>query len=180
ARVTVAVDPRAVLEAGALSVPPLSTTVVTLRSTTAPLDGYRMITNAAVRADLSRPMHKATQTISFIMFLLWFVAAGIIGSVLYLQAIERSRDFAVFKATGVTTRTLLAGLAFQAIALALCAAVAAYMLSFALTPAMSMAVTIPRSAYIVLPGAAGAVGLLSSLIALRRAVTVDPALAFGG
>ena len=43
-----------------------------------------------------------------------------------------------------------------------------------------MAVTIPRSAYIVLPVVAVVVGLLSSLIALRRAVTVDPALAFGG
>ena len=33
---------------------------------------------------------------------------------------------------------------------------------------------------IVLPVVAVVVGLLSSLIALRRAVTVDPALAFGG
>ena len=180
AGVPVAFVPLLDLQASALSGAPLATTVVTLGSTTAPLKGYQMITNAAVRADLSRPMHKATQTISFIMFLLWFVAAGIIGSVLYLQAIERSRDFAVFKATGVTTRTLLLGLAFQAIALALCAAVAAYVLSFALTPAMSMAVTIPRSAYIVLPVVAVVVGLLSSLIALRRAVTVDPALAFAG
>ena len=85
AGVPVAFVPLSDLEAGALSGAPLATTVVTLGSTTAPIDGYRMITNAAVRADLSRPMHKATQTISFIMFLLWFVAAGIIGSVLYLQ-----------------------------------------------------------------------------------------------
>ena len=114
------------------------------------------------------------------MTLLWIVAAGIIGSILYLQAIERSRDFAVFKATGVTTRTLLSGLAAQAIALALCAAVAAYVLSFLLTPAMSIAVAIPDSAYVLLPVIAVVVGLVSSLVALRRAVTVDPALAFGG
>jgi putative ABC transport system permease protein len=112
--------------------------------------------------------------------LLWIVAAGIIGSILYLQAIERSRDFAVFKATGVTTRTLLLGLAFQAIALALCAAIAAYVLSFLLTPAIAMAVAVPPSAYIVLPVVAVVVGLVSSLVALRRAVTIDPALAFGG
>ncbi len=168
------------LQAGALNGAPLATTVVVRGSITSPPEGFRVISNAAVRVDLGRPMHKATQTITFIMFLLWFVAAGIIGSVLYLQAIERSRDFAVFKATGVTTRTLLWGLAFQAVALALCAALAAYVLSLLLTPAMSMAVSVPGSAYITLPVVAILVGLLSSLIALRRAVTVDPALAFGG
>ena len=180
AGVPVAFVPILDLQAGALSGALLATAVVALGSTTTPLSGYHVITNDGVRADLGRPMHQATDTINFLTVLLWLVAAGIIGSVLYLQAIERSRDFAVFKATGVTTRTLLWGLAFQAIALALSSAVAAYVLSFALTPVMSMAVTIPRSAYVLLPIVAVVVGLMSSLIALRRAVTVDPALAFGG
>ena len=138
------------------------------------------MSNAEVRKDLGRPMKSASQTIVFISVLLWVVAAGIIGSILYLQAIERSGDFAVFKATGVKTHTLLSGLAFQAIALALCSAVAAYILSFLLTPAVSMVVNVPVSAYVLLPVIAVLVGLFSSLVALRRAVTVDPALAFGG
>ena len=168
------------LQAGALNGAPLATAIVTRGAIPTPPSGFRVLDNSAVRSDLGRPMHKATQTISFIEILLWLVAAGIIGSVLYLQAIERSRDFAVFKATGVTTRTLLSGLAGQAIALALSAAIAAYVLSFLLSPAMAMAIAIPQSAYIALPLVAILVGLLSSLVALRRAVTVDPALAFGG
>ena len=176
----VAFVPLADLQAAALSGAPLANAVVARGSITSAPPGYRVLTNAAVRADLGRPMRKATQTINFIMVLLWIVAAGIIGSILYLQAIERSRDFAVFKATGVTTRTLLWGLAVQAIALALCSAVAAYVLSLLLTPAISMAVEIPQSAYLALPVIAIVVGLVSSLVALRRAVTVDPALAFGG
>lgn len=168
------------LQAGALNGAPLATTVAVRGSILSPPPGYQVLTNRAVRADMNRPMHEATQTINFIMGLLWIVAAGIIGSILYLQAIERSRDFAVFKATGVTTRTLLSGLAFQAIALALCAAIAAFVLSFLLTPAISMAVEIPMSAYLALPVVAVVVGLVASLVALRRAVTVDPALAFGG
>jgi putative ABC transport system permease protein len=176
----VAFVPLADLQAGALNSAPVATTVVTRGSSPTAPNGYRVLSNADVRADLSRPMHRATQTINFIMVLLWLVAAGIIGSVLYLQAIERSRDFAVFKATGVTTRTLLWGLAFQAIALALCAAIAAYALSFLLGPSMAMTVSVPGSAYIALPVVAVLVGLVSSLLALRRAVTVDPALAFGG
>jgi putative ABC transport system permease protein len=45
---------------------------------------------------------------------------------------------------------------------------------------MSMSVEIPPSAYLSLPIVAVVVGLLSSLVALRRALSVDPALAFGG
>jgi putative ABC transport system permease protein len=115
-----------------------------------------------------------------VRILLWLVAAGIIGSVLYLQAIERTRDFAVFKATGVTNRSLLVGLAIQAIALAISAAIAAIGLSFLLKPLMQMAIEIPGSAYVLLPVVAIVVGLIASLAGLRRAIGVDPALAFGG
>jgi putative ABC transport system permease protein len=142
--------------------------------------GFKALDNDQVVQDLRRPLKKPAQTIDFLRVLLWVVAAGIIGSVLYLQAIERSRDFAVFKATGVTTRTLLSGLVLQAVLLAVSAAVAALVISVVLKPSMSMAVEIPKSAYVTLPIVAVIVGLLSSLVALRRALAVDPALAFGG
>jgi len=180
AGVPVVFVPIAALQAGALDGAALATTVVVRGSIAAAPAGYHVLTNAAVRADLRRPIGSATQTISFINALLWLVAAGIIGSILYLQAIERSRDFAVFKATGVTTRTLLTGLAFEAVVLALAATLAAYVLAFALAPAIAMAVVISPLAYVALPVIAVLVGLVSSLVALRRAVSVDPALAFGG
>jgi putative ABC transport system permease protein len=43
-----------------------------------------------------------------------------------------------------------------------------------------MIVVVPASAYITLPLVAIVVGLLASVAGLRRAVAVDPALAFGG
>jgi putative ABC transport system permease protein len=43
-----------------------------------------------------------------------------------------------------------------------------------------MPVTIGAGAYLALAGVAIAVGVLSSLAALRRVVRVDPALAFAG
>ena len=79
--------------------------------------------------DLKRPLESASGTVDILTYLMWIVAAGIIGSILYVQAIERTRDFAVFKATGVTGRTLAVGLAFQAIVLALLAAIVAIVLS---------------------------------------------------
>ena len=140
----------------------------------------RITTNAAILSDLRRPLKNATSTISFLRVLLWIIAAGIIGSVLYLQAIERTRDFAVFKATGVSSRTLLFGIALQAVLLAACAAIAALLIAWLLSPTMTLRIEVPPSAYLALPIVAIAVGLLASLFGLRRAVTVDPAVAFGG
>jgi putative ABC transport system permease protein len=158
----------------------LATAIVVKGTVDKPPAGFQALTNDQVVQDLRRPLKSPAQTIDFLRVLLWVVAAGIIGSVLYLQAIERSRDFAVFKATGVTTRTLLAGLVMQAVLLAISAAIAALVLAVLLKPSMSMAVEIPKSAYVSLPIVAILVGLLSSIVALRRALSVDPALAFGG
>lgn len=159
---------------------PLATAVVVRGNPAAVPAGLRVMTNAAVMTDLRRPLQKATQTIDFLRVLLWVIAAGIIGSVLYLQALERTRDFAVFKATGVSGRTLLVGIALQAVVLAVLAALAALILAWLLTPTMAMNVAVPRSSYVALPVVAIVVGLVSSVFGLRRAITVDPALAFGG
>ena len=139
------------LQKGGFSGAPLATAIVVRGSTSSPPPGFRTLTNAEVKKDLGRPMESATSTISVITFLLWAIAAGIIGSVLYLQAIERTRDFAVFKATGVTSRTLLWGLAVQATALALCAALTALIVSLVLGPSFSIPVQVPTSTYIALP-----------------------------
>lgn len=159
---------------------PLATAVVVRGDVTRAPAGLQAISNDAVIKDLRRPLKSATGTIGFINILLWIVAAGIIASVLYLQALERTRDFAVFKATGVTNRSLVSGIAFQAVVLAICSAIAALVLSFIIGPLMPMRVEIPATGYIVLPIVAIVVGLLASLGGLRRAITVDPALAFGG
>ena len=50
--------------------------------------------------DLLRPLGDAIRSIDFVRVLLWIVAACIIGSIVYLTALERTRDFAVFKAVG--------------------------------------------------------------------------------
>jgi putative ABC transport system permease protein len=141
--------------------------------------GTRIVTNAAAISDLKRPLESASGTIDILNVLMWIVAAGIIGSILYVQAIERSRDFAVFKATGVNGRTIAVGLAFQAIILALCAALVAVLLSVVIGPVMPMAVETPNSAYVQLLVVAVIIGIIASLFGLRRAVSVDPALAFG-
>jgi putative ABC transport system permease protein len=143
-------------------------------------DGYRTIDRAGAVDDLMRPMTAAVAAITLIAVLLWVVAALIVGSVIYLSALERTRDFAVLKAVGVSTRSVLAGLCLQAVIVAVIAAALGGLLSLILTPVFPMRVEVPASAFLLLPLVAVLIGLLASVAGLRRAVTVDPALAFGG
>lgn len=143
-------------------------------------DGYQVVDKAAGVNDLMRPVKVAAGSITILAVLLWVVAVLIVGSVVYLSALERLRDFAVFKAIGVPARSILAGLALQAVVVALLAAVLGVVLAQVLAPLFPMIIAVPANAYITLPLVAIVIGLLASLAGLRRAVAVDPALAFGG
>jgi putative ABC transport system permease protein len=159
---------------------PLATAFLFGQVPTAAPAGLRLMTNKQVRTDVLRPLKNADSSIGFIRVLLWIVAATIIGSVLYLQAMERTRDFAVFKATGTSTGAIGLGLALQAVVLSLAAALLAAVIAAVLAPSFPMHVEIPTSGYVLLPVVTVTVGLLASLISLRKTATVEPALAFGG
>jgi putative ABC transport system permease protein len=142
--------------------------------------GYEAIDRAGAIADLLRPLKVAVNSITIVAILLWVVAALVVGSVIYLSALERLRDFAVFKAIGVPTRNIAAGLAMQSIVVALLAALVGALLSMALGPLFPMQVIVSTGAYVALPVVAVVIGLVASASGLHRAVSVDPALAFGG
>ena len=54
--------------------------------------------------------------------LMWFMAAAIVASMLYVAALERKRDFAVLKALGSSSRTLFLSLVLEAVVVTLLAA----------------------------------------------------------
>jgi putative ABC transport system permease protein len=143
-------------------------------------DGYKAVDRAGAVADLLRPLKVAVNSITIVAVLLWVVAALVVGSVIYLSALERLRDFAVFKAIGVPTANIAAGLAMQSVVVALLAALVGAGLSRLLGPLFPMQVIVPVQAFIALPVIAVLIGLIASANGLRRAVSVDPALAFGG
>lgn len=142
--------------------------------------GFKLVDRAGAIDDLLRALTGARQAMTLMAGLLWVVAALIVGSMIYMSALERTRDFAVFKAVGVPTRSILSGLAMQAVIVAVLAALLGGVLSVLLGPLFPMRVDIPRAAFLLLPVVAITIGVLASLAGLRRAVTVDPALAFGG
>ncbi len=142
--------------------------------------GFAVRSKEDTRADLLRPLEGAIDSLKLTLVLLWAVAALVIGSVVYLSALERARDFAVYKATGWSTRSLAGGLALQAALLSTGAALLGLVVAQGLLPFFPLTFEVPTQARILLPVIGLAVGLLASAAGLRRAVGVDPALAFGG
>ncbi|MEY2568752.1 MAG: putative transport system permease protein [Actinomycetota bacterium] len=159
---------------------PIAMTIATRGVPRTVPSGFDVQTPAQVEKDLQRPLANGSESIAFINVLLWLVAIGIIGSIVYLSALERLRDFAVLKATGANTRSLFVGLAMEAMVVSVGAALIAAVLARLLAPGMHFAVEFANSDLARLLVIALGVGFLSSLAGLRRAVGVDPALAFGG
>ncbi|MFV0495090.1 ABC transporter permease [Mycobacterium sp.] len=142
--------------------------------------GYQTYDRTGAVNDLIRPLKVAVNSISIVAVRLWIVAALIVGSVIYLSALERVRDFAVFKAIGTRSRSILAGLMLQALVISFLSAAVGVLLGKLLAPLFPMVVVVPTGAYMLLPVLAVVIGVLGSLAGLRRVVTIDPARAFGG
>jgi putative ABC transport system permease protein len=140
--------------------------------------GYRAMTIGAVVTDALLPITQAIVVVSILTYLFWVVAALIVAAFIYLSTNERRRDFAVLKAIGVGSRSLCIGVILQSTAVALGAAVLGVAFAFALSPLFPIEVAIPLVEFLILPFGALIIGLLASLIALRRVLALDPALAF--
>jgi len=141
--------------------------------------GLTAMTPHQVQADSLGPMKDAVSSVDNSRLLMWLIAVIIVAALVYVSALQRTRDFAVMKAVGASTWHLFLGVAVQAVLITLAAAVFAVSTAWIFRPAYTVPVEVPTSAYLLLPVVAVVVGVLSSLVALRRAVTVDPALAFG-
>ncbi len=134
----------------------------------------------AARSDLMRPLTNPVKSIDFVKVLLWLVAALIVASVVYLTVLERTRDIAVFKATGVSNRSIGAGICLQAIIISVLASLLGVALSLVLSPLFPMEVVIATDSMVLLPLLAIAVGTVAGLFGVRRTGKVAPATAFGG
>ncbi|MEY2474239.1 MAG: putative transport system permease protein [Actinomycetota bacterium] len=143
-------------------------------------DAAKFMNSKDAGKDLKRPLGDVIKSISTFRTILWIVAIAIVGSVVYLSALERIGDFAVFKATGTATVDLLGALVVQAVALSVTASVFACGLAYGLRSMFPVTPLLPARLQLTLPVVGLVIGVLASGAALRRAVTVDPALAFGG
>jgi putative ABC transport system permease protein len=142
--------------------------------------GLEVLTNQAVEQSDLAHLSGAISSINNSKIMMWLVAALIIAALLYVSALQRVRDFAVLKALGASSRALFGSLALQAVVVTLLAAALAMVACNFMGGLFDQPVVVPSSAFATLPAIAVAVGLIASLVALRRVTGADPAAAFGG
>ncbi len=155
----------------------LVTTVVADQPISPPT-GTKSMTNQGAKTDGLRPVVNAEKTIAMVRSLLWLVAALIVGSVMYLGALERTKDVAVLKGMGAKSASLAGSMMLQAAALGAIAAVIGAALAVVIAPAFPLSSEIPFSSLLLLPLVAMTIAAVASLGATRRLFSVQPALAF--
>jgi putative ABC transport system permease protein len=159
---------------------PLITAVVTRGIPSRVPAGLAVLTSSEIEHDNLAPLDGAISSINNTKIIMWVVAAIIVAALLYVSALQRVRDFAVLKALGSSSLLLFESLALQAVVVTLLAAVLAMIVANFMGGFFAQPVVIPASAFATLPVIAIVVGLVSSLVAIRRATSADPAAAFGG
>jgi putative ABC transport system permease protein len=142
--------------------------------------GLAVLSNQAVEQGVLANLSGAVSSINNSKIIMWLVAALIVAALLYVSALQRVRDFAVIKALGSSSLALFGSLALQAVVVTLLAAVFAIVVCNFMGGLFKQPVAIPASAFATLPAIAVAVGLIASLVAMRRVTRADPAAAFSG
>jgi putative ABC transport system permease protein len=159
---------------------PIVTAVVTKGVPATAPPGLELLTNPRVEDQTLVTLASGVTSIKNSRTLMWVVAAIIIAALIYVSALQRVRDFAVLKALGSSSLSLFGSLCLQSVIITLLAAGLGTGMSTFMTGIFSQPVTVPASAYTTLPIVAVVVGLIASLVALRRATGADPVAAFGG
>jgi putative ABC transport system permease protein len=159
---------------------PAVTAVVTRGVPASVPSGLVSLTEGRVESRTLATLSSAVASIQNSRTMMWVIAAIIVAALVYVSALQRVRDFAVLKALGSSSAGLFASLCLEAVIVTILAAALGLALTTVMTGVFSQPVTVPASAYWSLPIVAIAVGVVASLVALRRATGADPVLAFGG
>ena len=139
-----------------------------------------LVAYSNMRVELSSldQMSGAVSSVDSARSFMWIIATIIVAALVYVSALQRTRDFAILRALGASALSLFVGLAVQAVLVALAAAVVALVVANFMTGIFALRVDIPFNSYLTLPLSAVVVGLVGALAALRRSVAVDPSTAF--
>jgi putative ABC transport system permease protein len=141
--------------------------------------GLRALSNDEAIADIDRPQKSGRQSVQILNVLLWMMAAGIVATMVYLIALERTRDVAVMKAMGVSGSTLFGGVALHGLVLSVVALGVGVVAAILLKPLFPFGMRLDLASVAKVGMVAVVVGLLASLVGYRRAAGVDPSVAFG-
>lgn len=143
-------------------------------------EGLHVLSRDHIVTEAKGPVERPILTLHVVQLLLGIVAAMIIGAVVYLASLERTRDVAVLRAVGTRGSLLALGVGAQAFVVALAAAALAVGLEILLAPVFPLTVHLTVADLILLPVIATFVAVASSYLAVRRTLRIDPSEAFAG
>ena len=142
-------------------------------------DGLKLMTSDMVAADTLLPLDGAIASVTLVRALLWLITVIIIAAIIYITALERTRDFAVLKAVGGKTRDLGMSLLIQGVVMTLIAVAIAGVLQTFIAPTFPLKVRVPSNAWLVIGGGAAIAALAAGLAGVMRVKSTSPAEAFG-
>ena len=111
--------------------------------------------------------------------LLWLVTVIVIAAIVYITALERTRDFAVLKAVGGRTADLGTSLLVQGLIMTLTAVVIAGVIQSVIAPSFPLKVRVPSSAWISTMVGASIAAVLAGTAGVLRVKSTPAAEAFG-
>jgi putative ABC transport system permease protein len=154
------------------------TSAVLVKGAAAPPPGYKVMTPRDTWIDAMRTTSNVMRTAQYISFLLWIAGTVLMGAVVYVSALERTRDFAVLKALGGSSGRLWGGIVLQSLLVAAFAAAMGSVAAAAVSDKLPARIFIPGAAFFQLAVLAAVAGVLASIGGVRKAVRIDPAIAF--
>jgi len=125
------------------------------------------------------PLDGAISSITLVQVLLWLITIIIIAAIIYITALERTRDFAVLKAVGGNTRDLGLSLLIQGVVMTLIAVALAGVLQTFIAPSFPLKVRVPSSAWFTIAGGAAVAALVAGAAGVMKVRSTSPAEAFG-
>lgn len=141
--------------------------------------GLKLLTADMVGDDALLPLDGAIASVTLVRALLWLITVIIIAAIIYITALERTRDFAVLKAVGAKTRDLGTSLLVQGVLMTLIAVAVAGVLQTFIAPSFPLKVRVPSSAWLTIGGGAAVAALAAGLAGVMRVKSTSPAEAFG-
>lgn len=141
--------------------------------------GLKVLTPEMVVADTLLPLDGAIASVTLVRALLWLITVIVIGAIIYITALERTRDFAVLKAVGGKTRDLGLSLLVQGVLMTLIAVAIAGVLQSFIGPSFPLKVRVPASAWVVITVGAAVAALAAGAAGVLRVRSTSPAEAFG-
>lgn len=140
---------------------------------------FKLLTADDIAADALLPLENAISSVTLVQALLWLITSIIVAAIVYITALERTRDFAVLKAVGGRTQELAGSLLVQGVIMTLVAVALAVGLQSILAPSFPMTVRVPGSAWWQIPVGASLVAVVAGLAGMFKVRATSPAEAFG-